>query len=129
MRMESDEEIVHDAGSEENSTNNRMELTAVIEALRSFSANSQLLIHTDSTYVSKGVNDWMVGWKRNGWRNSRKKAVANMQLWRTLDELLQTRKVKFIWVKGHLDVIGNIKADQYASEQALLAGQTMLGAR
>ena len=128
MHLSDGHEDAHAAGAAAATTNNRMELTAVIEALRHFAAPAALVIHTDSTYVVKGVNQWLAGWKANNWTNAQKKPVANKELWCALDELLAGRSVKLRWVRGHADDPGNIKADGYATAAALEI-ERELGAR
>ena len=102
-------------GGEANTTNNRMELTAVIEALRALKRESEVIIYTDSSYVQKGISEWIHGWKRNGWRTSDKKPVKNDDLWRTLDVLATQHRVDWRWVKGHSGHPGNERADQLAN--------------
>jgi ribonuclease HI len=97
-------------------TNNRMELTAVIEGLRALNRSCEVEINTDSKYVMQGINEWISNWKRNGWKTAARKAVKNSDLWRQLDEELSSHKVDWKWVKGHSGVEGNELADQLANE-------------
>lgn len=97
-------------------TNNRMELTAVIEGLRALNRSCEVEINTDSKYVMQGINEWIANWKRNGWKTAARKAVKNSDLWRQLDEELSSHKVDWKWVKGHSGVEGNELADQLANE-------------
>jgi len=96
-------------------TNNRMELTAAIEALEALTRESTVLLHTDSTYVRSGILTWMAGWKRNGWRTSDKKPVKNEDLWRRLDGAAARHVVEWRWVKGHAGDAGNERADELAN--------------
>ncbi|GAA2528805.1 ribonuclease HI [Rarobacter incanus] len=102
-------------GGEAVTTNNRMELTAVIKALGALKSPSRVTLHVDSTYVMNGTTKWIHGWKRNGWRTSDKKPVKNEDLWRQLDAALATHQVVWKWVKGHAGDPGNEKADELAN--------------
>jgi len=102
-------------GGEPETTNNRMEITAVIEGLRALSRPCQVLVVTDSVYVKDGVTKWMAGWKRNGWRTAAKKPVKNRDLWEVLDEELSSHTVDWEWVKGHDGHPGNERADELAN--------------
>ena len=102
-------------GGEANTTNNRMELRAVIEALAVLSRNCKVIVYTDSSYVQKGISEWIHGWKRNGWRTADKKPVKNEDLWRQLDASVACHQVEFRWVKGHAGNEGNERADQLAN--------------
>ncbi len=102
-------------GGEAETTNNRMELTAVIEGLRALKRPSRVELHVDSTYVMKGMTEWIRGWKRNGWRTAAKKPVANAELWRELDEQVERHEVQWTWVKGHAGDPGNERADELAN--------------
>ncbi len=102
-------------GGESETTNNRMEITAVIEGLRALSRSCQVLVVTDSVYVKDGVTKWMAGWKRNGWRTAAKKPVKNRDLWEVLDEELSSHTVDWEWVKGHAGHPGNERADELAN--------------
>ncbi len=103
-------------GGEANTTNNRMELRAVIEALASLKRDCDVIVYTDSSYVQKGISEWIHGWKRNGWRTSDKKPVKNDDLWRALDVLAQQHRVDWRWVKGHSGHPGNERADALANK-------------
>ena len=103
-------------GGEIMTTNNRMELTAVIRALEALKRSCQLKVYTDSVYVQKGMTEWIVGWKARGWRTSDKKPVKNDDLWQQLDELAQAHEIEWIWVKGHAGHEGNERADALANE-------------
>ena len=102
-------------GGEANTTNNRMELTAVIRALEALKRPTAAHIHTDSQYVQKGISQWIHNWKRNGWRTADKKPVKNAELWQRLDELSKTHELKWLWVKGHAGHPGNERADALAN--------------
>lgn len=97
-------------------TNNRMELTAAIEALEALKKPSDVRLHTDSVYVRSGITSWMNGWKRNGWRTKDKKPVKNDDLWRRLDAATAKHDIEWLWVKGHAGNPGNERADQLANE-------------
>ncbi len=105
-------------GGEVNTTNNRMEMQATIEAMKYFEDpyKYKLVIHTDSSYVQKGITQWMKGWKANNWRTSAKKPVKNVDLWQQIDELIEIMDVDFKWVKGHNGNHGNEKADELANK-------------
>ena len=90
------------SGGEAETTNNRMELTAVIEALKALKKPCEIVLCTDSRYVMDGVQQWLPNWKKNGWRTANKKSpVKNIDLWQQLDALLELHKIKWVWVKGH----------------------------
>lgn len=98
-------------------TNNRMELTAVIEALKALKKECEVTIHTDSKYVMQGVLEWLENWKKNNWRTTNKKSeVKNIDLWQELDELLKKHKTKWIWVKGHNGHVENERVDTLARD-------------
>jgi len=108
-------------------TNNRMELMAVIEALNhATSMNDDIQIYTDSSYVQKGIQEWIHNWKKNGWRSSNKKPVKNQDLWQELDTLNSSLKVEWFWVKGHAGHPGNERADFLANEGVKKIQQGML---
>jgi ribonuclease HI len=102
-------------GGEPLTTNNRMELTAVIRALDALTRPCEIGLYTDSQYVKQGIETWIHGWKRNGWRTSAKKPVKNAELWRELDAAAQRHEIRWHWVKGHADNAGNIRADELAN--------------
>lgn len=103
-------------GAEFETTNNRMELTAAIEALMLLGQGDQAILTTDSQYVKNGINDWMVNWKKRNWRTASNKPVKNIDLWQKLDALVQMRNVRWEWVKGHSGHRENDIADQLANE-------------
>ena len=106
-------------GGSPETTNNRMELTAVIEALKALKRECDLTIYTDSRYVMDGVQQWLPNWKANGWRTTNKKsAVKNLDLWQELDALLPLHKIKWIWVKGHNGHLENERVDKLARDEA-----------
>jgi ribonuclease HI len=102
-------------GGEYETTNNRMELTAAIEALNALKGPRNVLLHTDSKYVMDGINDWMPNWKRRGWKTSARKPVKNKDLWQALDEAISRHQIKWNWVRGHTGVPGNEEADALAN--------------
>lgn len=107
------------SGGEENTTNNRMELTAVIEALKALKKECDITIYTDSRYVMDGVQEWMPNWKLNGWKTTNKKSpVKNVELWQILDSLLSKHKIKWVWVKGHNGHPENERVDKLARDEA-----------
>lgn len=101
-------------GYDSDTTNNRMELMAVIEALRSLSRPVTARVHTDSQYVQKGMTEWLAGWKRRGWKTAAKEPVKNADLWRILDDLAAKHRLDWIWVKGHAGHPENERADALA---------------
>ena len=103
-------------GGEAQTTNNRMELTAVIEGLRSLKQRSQVRVYTDSQYVQKGISEWIHNWKRRGWLTSDKKPVKNVDLWKVLDEAARAHDVEWHWVKGHAGHPENERADALANK-------------
>lgn len=107
-------------GGEADTTNNRMELMAVIQALHALKRRCVVTVHTDSTYVMKGMTEWMVNWKRRGWRTADKKPVKNADLWQELDVLAQQHELHWKWVKGHAGDPGNERADELANQGVLM---------
>ena len=103
-------------GGEKDTTNNRMELMAVIEALEVLNQSCQVKLFSDSKYVLKGITEWMNNWKKRGWKTAANKPVKNDDLWRRLDSAMQRHDVNWAWVKGHSGNIGNEKADQLANQ-------------
>lgn len=102
------------SGGSAETTNNRMELMAVIRGIEALNRVSKVNIHTDSTYVMKGMTEWIVDWKRRGWKTAAKKPVKNVDLWQRLDKALIDHHVKWRWVKGHSGVPENERADELA---------------
>lgn len=102
-------------GGEERTTNNRMELQAVIEALRVLKEPCRVALHVDSQYVMNGITKWIEGWKRNGWRTAAKKPVKNEDLWRALDTEVARHDIRWLWVRGHAGDPGNERADALAN--------------
>lgn len=105
-------------GGEANTTNNRMELTAVIKALSAAKKHDEIEIHTDSQYVKNGMEKWVRQWKNNNWKNAEKKPVKNKELWQQLDELAQQKSIKWVWVKGHAGQEMNERCDELARNTA-----------
>jgi ribonuclease HI len=108
-------------GGEADTTNNRMELTAVIRALEALKRPSRVRLYTDSLYVQKGISQWIHDWKRRGWRTADKKPVKNADLWRSLDELAARHDVEWHWVRGHAGHVENERADRLANKGIPLA--------
>ena len=106
-------------GGEPNTTNNRMELRAVIEALGALKRPCQVILHTDSQYVQKGITEWLPNWKARGWRTAAKKPVKNADLWHELDEVAAGHQIDWRWVRGHDGDPGNERADALANEGVL----------
>lgn len=113
--LESGRHVKELFGGEHKTTNNRMELSAVIEALNVLNRPCDVTIVTDSRYVMQGVTEWMDNWKRRGWKTASRKPVKNQDLWQLLDEALQHHDVKWRWVKGHAGHPGNERADELAN--------------
>tara|TARA_B100001778_G_scaffold330827_1_gene334015 strand:- start:34468 stop:34899 length:432 start_codon:yes stop_codon:yes gene_type:complete len=110
-------EIGHEvkaAGRAEETTNNRMEMTAVIEGLKRLNKRCEVVVYADSKYVLDGLRSWLPAWKKNGWKKSDKKPVKNKDLWVVLDELKKAHKLRYNWVKGHNDHEENEQVDQMA---------------
>jgi ribonuclease HI len=105
-------------GSVEHTTNNRMELSGVIEGLRALREPCEVEIITDSQYVKNGITQWIHGWKRNGWKTSAKKPVMNQDLWEELDREVARHKIQWTWTKGHADHVDNNRADELATSAA-----------
>ena len=102
-------------GGDPETTNNRMELTAAIEALNALKGPSSVILYTDSKYVMDGINEWMPNWKKRGWKTSAKKPVKNKDLWQALDEATGRHEIDWRWVKGHAGNPGNEMADELAN--------------
>lgn len=111
-------------GGEARTTNNRMELTAVIEGLNALKRTCAVELYTDSTYVMQGLNEWMPNWKARGWKTASRKPVKNQDLWQALDAACQRHQINWHWVKGHAGDPGNEEADRLANlgVDAVLAG-------
>jgi ribonuclease HI len=105
-------------GSDPETTNNRMEMTAVIKALGALREPCAVALHTDSKYVVEGITKWVHGWKRNGWKNASKKPVRNAELWHDLIEASAPHTIDWIWVKGHNGHVENERVDKLASDAA-----------
>ena len=110
-------------GGEADTTNNRMEMTAVIRALESLKHPSDVAVHTDSQYVQKGISEWLPGWKRRNWRTAEGKPVKNQDLWQQLDQLAQRHRIAWHWVRGHAGHPENERADALANQGVLQANQ------
>jgi ribonuclease HI len=104
------------SGGDPDTTNNRMEMLAAIEALDALKKPCHVILHTDSTYVKQGITEWLARWKQNNWRTSKRKPVKNMDLWQRLEIAVQRHRVDWRWVQGHSGVDGNERADELARE-------------
>ena len=108
------------SGGELQTTNNRMELTAVIEALKALKTCCNVTLYTDSKYVMNGITEWLDEWKKNGWKTkSKKNEVKNIDLWQKLDELSSKHEIRFVWVKGHNGDEGNERVDTLARSEVM----------
>ena len=103
-------------GGADNTTNNRMELTAALEGLRALNEPCEVVLTTDSTYVKDGITRWLANWKKNGWKTAAKKAVKNQDLWQELDQQTSRHTVQWQWVKGHSGHPENERADALANQ-------------
>ena len=110
-------------GGEALTTNNRMELTAVIRALEALKRPSRVRLHTDSKYVQQGISSWIHQWKKRGWRTADKKPVKNEDLWRELDAVAGLHEIEWIWVRGHSGHEGNERADELANRGCVSASE------
>ena len=114
-------------GGELATTNNRMEMMAVIAALESLSPPIAARVYTDSQYVQKGISEWIHGWKRRGWQTADKKPVKNVDLWKRMDALASASKIEWRWVKGHAGHVENERADSLARRGIDMARATVTG--
>lgn len=106
------------SGGEQNTTNNRMELTAVIEALKALKTVCNITLYTDSKYVMCGITEWLENWKKNSWKTANKKSdVKNVDLWQQLDELIKKHEIRWVWVKGHNGHAENERVDTLARNE------------
>jgi len=112
-------------GGEPDTTNNRMEMMAVIRALESLKRPSTVQVHTDSQYVQKGISEWMSGWKKRGWRTADGKPVKNQDLWQELDALSRKHRIEWNWVRGHTGHPENERADALANQGVLQASREL----
>jgi len=112
-------------GGEPDTTNNRMEMMAVIRALESLKRPSTVQVHTDSQYVQKGISEWMSGWKKRGWRTADGKPVKNQDLWQELDALSRKHRIEWNWVRGHAGHPENERADALANQGVLQASREL----
>jgi ribonuclease HI len=117
--VERDGRVEELSGGELATTNNRMEMTAVIRALESLAPGTEVALYTDSQYVKNGIETWIHGWKRNGWKTADRKPVKNADLWRELDTLAARHRISWHWVRGHNAHPGNERADALANEGVL----------
>ncbi len=112
-------------GGEANTTNNRMELRAVIEALNLLKRPCQVVLHTDSQYVQKGISEWIHGWKKRGWKTASREPVKNVDLWQALDQAQARHQIEWRWVKGHAGHDGNERADALANKGVEVASAVL----
>ena len=112
--IKKDDKVNELFGGDSETTNNKMELTAVIRGFENLNKASEVLVKTDSTYVINGITKWLPNWKAKGWKNSAKKPVANKDLWKQLEYLISDHKVDWLWVKGHSGDDENERADELA---------------
>ncbi|MDR1228836.1 MAG: ribonuclease HI [Azoarcus sp.] len=112
-------------GGEPQTTNNRMELLAVIRALEQLKRKARIRVHTDSQYVQKGISEWIHGWKARGWMTAGKTPVKNADLWRALDDIAARHEIEWLWVKGHAGHAENERADALARRGVEEARQSM----
>ena len=113
------------SGAEAETTNNRMELTAVIEALQALKKACNITLYTDSRYVMDGITQWLPNWKKNNWKTSNKKsAVKNVDLWQKLDSLIQGHEIRWVWVKGHNGHPENERVDKLARDAIVALKKT-----
>ncbi len=112
-------------GGEMLTTNNRMELLAVIRAIEALTRRCKVKLHTDSQYVQKGISEWIVNWKKRGWRTSANKPVKNADLWQRLDEVSSGHDIEWLWVRGHAGHVENERADELANRgvESVLQGK------
>ena len=112
--LENNKDEIFLNGGDDTTTNNRMELTAAIEALKHYQNRKDITLITDSKYVKDGIQSWIQNWKKNGWKTAAKKPVKNKELWVELDDLITKHNIKWEWVKGHAGNKHNEKADYLA---------------
>ena len=112
--LENNKDEIFLNGGDDNTTNNRMELTAAIEALKHYQNREDITLITDSKYVKDGIQSWIQNWKKNGWKTAAKKPVKNKELWVELDDLITKHNINWEWVKGHAGNKHNEKADYLA---------------
>ncbi len=119
MRFGGHEKVL--SGGEKHTTNNRMELMGVIQALQTLTRPVSVVICTDSQYVIKGMTEWIAGWQKRGWINSQKKPVENQDLWKMLLAASDPHDLRWVWVRGHSGHVENERCDVLARDQAILA--------
>lgn len=117
------------SGGERETTNNRMEMLAVIEGLKSLKRPCRVTLSTDSRYVLDGLTKWVIGWQRNGWKTASKQPVKNEDLWRALLEAVKPHQIEWVWVKGHAGHPDNERADKLACAEALTFAGSRAAAR
>ncbi|WP_103076063.1 ribonuclease HI [Solilutibacter silvestris] len=124
LRYGAHEREVH--GGEAQTTNNRMELMAAIRALEALTEPCEVILHTDSRYVQQGISEWLVGWRRRGWKTAGGDPVKNQDLWQRLDEARSRHKVEWKWVKGHAGDPDNERVDVLARDEAIKMKEAMV---
>lgn len=115
-RLQYDEQHKEICGGALNTTNNRMELTAAIEALKALKRPCIVRLYTDSQYLRKGITEWITSWQQRNWKTASKKPVKNKELWQQLLDLTKQQQVEWVWVKGHAGIEGNEVADELANQ-------------
>jgi len=116
--IQTEEEKIEFSGGEKDTTNNRMELMAAIQALENVDKENDITLYTDSNYVKDGITKWIDNWKNNNWKTANKKSVKNKDLWMRLDDAINEKNISWVWVKGHAGNEGNEQAD-YLARSAL----------
>jgi len=117
LRYKGSEKVI--SGFERQTTNNRMEMKAVIEALGRLKEACRVRVHTDSQFLRKGITVWIHGWKRNGWRTTDRQPVKNRELWEAIDELSQKHRIEWVWVRGHAGHPENERCDELARQEII----------
>lgn len=121
--IDGNEQII--TGGDPDTTNNEMEMTAAIKALEALPPGAKAILHSDSQIVTKGMNEWLTGWKAKGWRNAARQPVANRELWEALDRLNAERQITWQWVKGHAGHEQNERVDGLANAEAQKAAEAL----
>lgn len=114
LKFNDSEKVIH--GAEKDTTNNRMELKAALEAIKSVKEPCEIDLYTDSNYLRQGITEWMQNWKKNGWKTASRKPVKNVDLWQAIDDVIQSHKIDWHWVKAHNGHTENERVDKIARE-------------
>ncbi len=117
LRYKGSEKVI--SGFESQTTNNRMEMKAAIEALGKLKEPCRVRVHTDSQFLRKGITLWIHGWKRNGWKTTGRQPVKNRELWEAIDELSQKHRIEWVWVQGHAGHPENERCDELARQEII----------